>query len=214
MKTFSGPHHLTTLTIAQLKFGTAGKWRAWKSSANACLVLRDQVQKWARSNQAGRCAYCLFEVNDDISRSETIDHFIPQSLVPRWTYEPWNLVLACYTCNSKRKKTFNPLVLRVGEDSETVVYKNCVFRIVHPYLDVASDHLRGGYQADGTEPAPIWAVTSRGEQTIRIFELDTPGRYFEWWKDHVATQHFAELAKRPGGLDQFDLLRAETSGRI
>lgn len=214
MKTFSGPHHLVPLTMADLKFGSAGEWRSWKSTAGACLALRNQVQMWARTNQAGRCAYCLFEVNEDVSRSETIDHFVPQSLVRRWTYEPWNLVLACYTCNSKRKKAFNPLILRVGEDVDTVVYRNCVFRIVHPYLDVASDHLQGGYQADGVEPTPIRAVSTQGEKTIRVFGLDTPGRFLEWLKDYLATKHLAELAKIPGALDQFDRLRAEMSGRI
>jgi 5-methylcytosine-specific restriction endonuclease McrA len=62
--------------------------------------------------QDGRCAYCHTPFTDIGTKRVAVDHVLPFVLMTRgWRdgdlYQVWNLVLACYTCNSaKRDRLF------------------------------------------------------------------------------------------------------------
>jgi 5-methylcytosine-specific restriction endonuclease McrA len=43
----------------------------------------------------GQCSYCQFGV------AKTLDHFIPKSLIPALSIDPWNLVPCCHQCNNE-----------------------------------------------------------------------------------------------------------------
>lgn len=41
----------------------------------------------------GLCSYCQY------GQAKTLDHFVPKTLVPALSIEPWNLVPSCHQCN-------------------------------------------------------------------------------------------------------------------
>lgn len=49
----------------------------------------------------GQCSYCQFGV------AKTLDHFVPKSLVPALSIDPWNLVPCCHQCNNEINDDFS-----------------------------------------------------------------------------------------------------------
>ncbi|MDP9983882.1 hypothetical protein J2W14_003305 [Pseudarthrobacter oxydans] len=180
-----------------------GEWRGWSSGATATLEFKEAFLEWAVQNQAGRCAYCTLPVGTVAHRrTPSIDHFAPKSRklakdgsslgYPRWTFEPLNLVVACFSCNSSMKDVFNP-VLQPARDS----YTACRFSVVHPYLDTVSQHIIGGYHAKGMKPAPIIGITDEGRRTIEHFELANAGLFQTWFADYRNERRTAILNRLP-----------------
>jgi hypothetical protein len=58
----------------------------------------DQIMVAAPS---GLCVYCLHSV------ATTLDHFVPKTLVPGLSIDPWNLVPACSDCNHSLLDNFS-----------------------------------------------------------------------------------------------------------
>lgn len=142
---------------------------SWKSKSGPVLEFKKEFVEWALANQGGRCAYCYFPLGAVAQRrSQHIDHFAPKSARthPEWTFEPYNLVLACSACNVELKKEFDP-----------VQFKHCLyeisnFSIVHPYLDDVEAHVRGTYSYGSWKVRVPRAISPIGIETIRIFRLD------------------------------------------
>jgi hypothetical protein len=96
------------------------------------------------------------------------DHIAPKNTYPKWTFRPENLVLACYACNTDRKKQYDPISVRHRK------YRRCKFRIVHPYFDRPNAHLDFGI--GGPLEILIAGITDKGKETIKLFNLMSPER--------------------------------------
>jgi len=191
---------------------TRGRWRNWDSEAAPCVLFKSAFLMWAVSNQNGRCAYCALEINDDVSRSITVDHFAPKDTHPRWTFYAQNLVLSCNTCNTKLKKAFDPMIVPRGESSASVPYESCGYSLVHPYFDRVAVHFKGGYKLDGSPPTAIAAISDEGRATVRVFKLDSPGRLGTWMRDYLMTTVVpSNLTGVPDGTAKFLALKVELS---
>lgn len=55
----------------------------------------DYLRKLHQYTRNGKCSYC------QISRANTLDHFLPKNDFPLLSVSPWNLIPACSECNSK-----------------------------------------------------------------------------------------------------------------
>jgi len=49
----------------------------------------------------GLCSYCQY------GPAKTLDHFVPKTLVPALSVDPWNLIPACYECNHELREDFS-----------------------------------------------------------------------------------------------------------
>jgi 5-methylcytosine-specific restriction endonuclease McrA len=49
----------------------------------------------------GQCSYCQFGV------AKTLDHFVPKSLIPALSIDPWNLIPCCHQCNHEIGDAFS-----------------------------------------------------------------------------------------------------------
>lgn len=191
---------------------SSGSIRKW-GSTKATIEFRKNLTLWLTKKQGGRCAYCSLPTGVFYSRSKALDHFIPKGKkngVARWTFELYNLILACEHCNSKLKKQFNPLLT-----SSTISYKKAEFSIFHPYLDRLSDHLEGGYSGGCHSPSVPKALSPKGEETIRLFDLNSVSRLAVW--EGVAETYRTERRKRGWSKEQVDLFesaKGEMGGRI
>lgn len=141
---------------------------AWGSSS-ATKRFRRQFAAWAYRSQKGRCAYCSLPLGARGHRSSSIDHFVKKggnNGLPRWTYELYNLFLACERCNSKSKKQYLAL-----DGSPINPYRANAFTLFHPYLDKIQDHMEGGYRGGATEPSTPRHLSAKGAESIRLFKL-------------------------------------------
>jgi HNH endonuclease len=112
--------------------------------------LRYEAYKpWLRDEFLFRCVYCLCRERwvPGGDESFSVDHFLPQSVVPERRTDYDNLVYACCSCNSSK------------QDYEGVL---------DPSREPVGNHLQVG--ADGT----IHGLTPQGVEWIRVCRLDRP----------------------------------------
>ena len=158
----------------------------WARTSGHIGTFKSDVTTQLHTKQGRRCAYCgsyLFEENPHR------DHIAPKSPYFKWTFWPVNLVLACYACNTDRKKTFDTVaVIRPS-------YRRTQFRIIHPYFDNPNDHLtfighRGSIlikPRNGSE---------KGRETIELFDLMSPERAKQRAKDALFDADIGHLNGR------------------
>ncbi|MDT5039418.1 MAG: hypothetical protein QOE51_403 [Actinoplanes sp.] len=69
---------------------------------------RAQLRRSLAARDGKRCFYCTTPFAD--LADATIDHLIPQSVLPGW--RQFNLVLACRPCNNRKGDTLPQVFLR------------------------------------------------------------------------------------------------------
>ena len=121
--------------------------RSWKNAVNERDGIRDALLRMAAGIE--RCMYC------GDSRGTDIDHFQPIKSAPLRTFDWWNHLLACSSCNSKAKRDAYPC----DEYGESL--------LVNPSSEEPSDHL----QLTLSEGKYV-GTTLKGRTTIRTFQLN------------------------------------------
>lgn len=147
----------------------------WGRTSGHIGAFKSELTNELLKNQGKRCAYCgsyLFEKNPHR------DHIAPKVPYFKWTFWPANLVLACYPCNTDRKKTFDPIT------NLHLSYRRTKFRIIHPYFDDPKDHLTFiGHR--GSILVKPKAGSTKGRETIQLFDLMSPERAKQRAKDAI-----------------------------
>lgn len=125
------------MRLSELTSGKASDW-----DKQSLKNLKDKLRNELLEYQNYSCAYCRREITQEIGRSE-LDHIIPSSLAPKFTFVRANLTLTCKRCNH-RKKDHNPTVLA----SFALRYAKCYlsdqdeYIWIHPYIHKYEDHIR------------------------------------------------------------------------
>ena len=152
------------------KIPVADQPKKWdKSKAQAVSRFKTAIMTHGMAVQGNRCAWCTLLVGTAGHRTAHRDHIAPKKLYPQWTFKPINLIVACEYCNG----------FAVKHDLDTVQvlqakYEQCTFWIVHPYLDIVSDHV--GFMEDeaAVQSVAIQGRSPRGLWTIEKLQLDSP----------------------------------------
>ncbi|MCU0091322.1 HNH endonuclease [Pseudomonas koreensis] len=164
---------VTAATAASIWKQTGGKPGALKASMTELLFIA----------QSNRCAYCgsrFFE------KYPARDHIAPKDPYYQWTFWPENLVLACFACNTDRKKIYNPVI------TPAAIYKNTTFNFVHPFLDDPTRHIKfTGHRLKILISAS--GSSSKGQNTIDLFDLANAERSKQRAKDALMDQDVDHL---------------------
>jgi uncharacterized protein (TIGR02646 family) len=158
----------------------------WGRTSGYAGDFKALVTSELRVNQGRRCAYCGSYLFEEYPHR---DHVAPKSPYFQWTFWPANIVLACYACNTDRKKTTDTVSIRRAS------YRRSEFSIIHPYFDEPSDHLnfighRGGILINPKNGSP------KGRETIRLFDLMSPERAKQRAKDNLFDSDASHLHGR------------------
>ena len=121
--------------------------------------IKDNIRDHLRPEQGNKCCYCKRELGYDI-KDVDIEHIIPKSKYPKFTFEPKNLALSCPGCNTIK-----------GDDE--VLKKKIVFYpkhskntlIIHAHYDEYDKHI------EIHEGLLFEAITKKGSHTITTCEL-------------------------------------------
>ena len=155
----------------------------WRRTNGIYRQFKDDVTDKMLKEQSHPCAYCgsrLFEKNPHR------DHIAPQQIYPEWTFWPRNIVLACYACNTDRKKNYDSV------DFKGKSYKTTTFNIVHPFIDEPSHHIKFvGYR--GKVLVCSAKSTLKGRATINLFDLGNTERAKQRAKDALMDSDVAHL---------------------
>lgn len=130
--------------------------------------LKDNIKKQLFNLQKGFCPYCGFKfsyrVGEAGSRNIQREHIAPKSTYRKFTFTTRNLVLACSICNGSDYKSSCDTINHLGN-----TYGSSDFKMIHPYLDKRSEHLKldfetGVYELINGKP--------KGKFTVDLFGLN------------------------------------------
>lgn len=160
----------------------------WENSGGRPRRFKDELTADLLQKQSYRCAYCC---NRLMGVQPHRDHIAPKgiNLHPEFTFEVRNLVLACYYCNSERKRETDTVAVKRPQ------YPACQFTIVHPILDDPEEHLRFvGHRGDILIQALNGSV--KGQTTIDLFDLASANQSKARAKDALFDQDVGHLQGR------------------
>lgn len=145
-----------------------GRADHWDGSCSKRTALRGAIRRHYLKEQDNYCAYCGRLRQDFHGYNWDIDHIIPKSTHPHYTYEPKNFAITCKECNISKdnKNVLVPGVNALGD----YPYNLQDYTIVHPHLDNYSTHLTVRY----TDKLQIYhkPITSKGLETFNMCGLE------------------------------------------
>lgn len=122
---------------------------------------KNRFRMYMEQQQNSCCAYCRTYVDTGNSPFD-IEHIVPKSKHPEWTFLPENLCLSCRKCNFAKGKE----EILVNKNAGEYPHEGSGFKIVHPYFDKYSEHIElvNGILYRG--------LTDKGRFTIEKCKLD------------------------------------------
>lgn len=141
----------------------------WKDQKQNTKTLKHKIDMYTIEAQGGRCAYCEALLTKG---AHAIDHIAPKGRYGEFSYEPYNLVNACSSCNSLSNKGETDTIEAPVDTSE---YQRNRFTIVHPYFDNPNDHIR--YKDDKKTIFDLTACSPKGINTINMFHWNEVWAY-------------------------------------
>jgi uncharacterized protein (TIGR02646 family) len=164
MKRLTAPVLDATLLAKLQSRPAARQCKMWGNSGGHPKTFKNSLTAKLLTIQSKRCAYCCVHIAE---KSPARDHIAPKESHPEFTFEPLNLVLACFHCNTECKGAYDTIV------AKSAVYRKCTFSIIHPYLDTPGDHI----QFIGSVNKILVQVINdswKGENTVKMFRLASP----------------------------------------
>ena len=134
--------------------------KKWNSTQNGILSFKENIKKHLLDEQNSYCAYCRVEMNEGCECIQR-DHIIPKALHPCWIFEPKNLCLTCYRCNTNKRN----LEVLVNPCVSTYPIESNSFKIINPYIDKYSEHI------SILNDLVYVGVTDKGRFTINVCKL-------------------------------------------
>lgn len=140
----------------------------WNGNDQVRIALRSAIRRHYLGEQGYHCVYCYRLRQDYHGAAWDIDHIVPKSFYPQFTYEPLNLAIACKDCNVAKasKAVFSEGVLAQA------VYPSASrnFLIIHPHFDNFCDHISVDYTLK--KEVIHNPKTEKGVETFRICGLN------------------------------------------
>lgn len=179
-------------------------------------VVRQAAKEDLLEKQKYRCAYCRREIVDEIGKVE-LDHVIPKSFLPIFTYHRLNLVATCKRCNH-RKREFNPLAVK---SKRLVNYpiSDLAYIWVHPYFHKYSKCIKsdgnGFYQAVNGSPEGLAVITNCALSSMHFVVAQRKRAIVKSTAtfEEALLQLLYEFPKRPS-LELAHILQIKTSKKV
>lgn len=101
-------------------------------------AVRKAVKDFCIDMQDARCCYCNRHLSSKNNLVWAIDHVMPRSSYPQFSFDPRNLAASCPDCNIAKSDS-NVLVGK--RKRKRFPDKSAAYTIVHPHYDNFDDHL-------------------------------------------------------------------------
>ncbi|EJG01472.1 HNH endonuclease [Flavobacterium sp. F52] len=101
--------------------------------------LKDKIKDFYTSGDTSKCCYCGKLFQGEFRMVIDIEHVLPQAHFASERFEIQNLNVACKRCNMLIKK--DDLTFLINPAIANNYYDSNHYKIIHPNLDIYSDHL-------------------------------------------------------------------------
>lgn len=150
------PYSFTSIELALIKakFDVHTDW-----DKDCFSDIKKSIRDHLRPEQDNKCCYCKRTLGTDI-KDVDIEHIIPKSEYPKFTFEPNNLALSCPGCNTKKgdDKVLTKKIVRYPTHSKNT-------KIIHGHYDDYYAHI------EIHQGLLYEAITKKGSHTITTCEL-------------------------------------------
>lgn len=90
--------------------------------------------------QSEQCCYCKKDFSDEFNMVIDIEHILPKKKYEDYTFEIFNLNIACKRCNMRIKKDNTDFITDINSIVDNRLDTN-YYKFIHPNFDVYFDHL-------------------------------------------------------------------------
>ena len=133
----------------------------WDNNDPQTVAIKHHISEHTIIAQGGRCAYC----ENVLAKGDVaIEHIGPKKHYGMFTFEPYNLVSSCTSCNSPVNKGQSKTIVAPVDKN---AYDANRFTIVHPYFDNPDNHIK--YKDDDRIFIDNHNCSPRGKETVRLF---------------------------------------------
>lgn len=136
---------------------------AWDDQKEKTRQIKQKISQHSLRVQGCCCVYCERLL---IGLNPQIDHIANKADYKEFSFEPLNLASACSFCNGPTNK-HNKDTISIKND----VYSECIFKIVHPYLDRIEEHF--AYLDNSKLVYDYSNCSNKGKITIDFFGWDS-----------------------------------------
>ena len=140
--------------------------KEWDKKDSVMDTIKADIKSQLEKIQGGYCIYCGLSM--DIVGPFDREHIVIKSKYPEFMFEPFNLVLACKTCNGSTRKGQKDVL--AGKKNSQYVFNN--FKIIHPHLDKREEHIELSENHCTLRPKNN---SEKGKNTIEMFDLNNTG---------------------------------------
>jgi uncharacterized protein (TIGR02646 family) len=145
------------IVIASNPHNTSSDW-----SLSCYNNLKSVVKEHYSIIQSDVCCYCKINLRHG-GYGEPIEHVVPKYDRPQWMFEPRNLALSCYPCNTK--KNADNTLSAAGRIAPNYPVDHLGFSIYHPHFDNWIDHIEMFHEYF------IRPISNKGIETFVTCEL-------------------------------------------
>ncbi len=143
-----------------------GDDKDWEKKKFKALKKKIRTHLW--NEQERSCCYCKIKIKRRKQNSD-LEHIIPKSRHPRFTFDPNNLALACKACNSSKNDQLPLMDQTVANRSLTTLPRaTSKYNIVHPHKD---DYFR---YIEILDDVVIHSISDKGDKTVEYCNLHEP----------------------------------------
>lgn len=151
--------------------GALAKAKPWDED-NACVKgIKDKLKHLHLQRQGHTCCYCRNNLFGTGHFTIDREHILPKSIYKDFTFEVWNISIACKRCNMEVKGDKTEFFTGSLSDVQNPSF----YAFVHPNFDVWENHLsRYAAQVDNRIVVhySVKGESLKGSYTFKFFQLD------------------------------------------
>jgi uncharacterized protein (TIGR02646 family) len=128
---------------------------------------RENIRRYLKLAQNGRCAFCRCRVSVGTSWSN-LEHMVGKDDYEQFEFTPENLVYSCTRCNMSKVKRNTLSNANANKALQVFPINSAGFTIVNPYHDPYEHHV------DFVDDVIIVNISPKGLETISLYKLYRP----------------------------------------
>ncbi|MDG0509479.1 HNH endonuclease [Klebsiella quasipneumoniae] len=164
------PEHISHIRTVIAEKNADDKVKVWENSLLS--PLRRELKHYILSNRTDgiKCAYCLKNFYNEHSMNIDVEHILPKSQYPEYTFTLKNLAVACKRCNLLIKR--NDVSFLNDNFNRKKPFNSKYYAITHPVIDRKNNLYLLDVHFNGCHIIKYQAKSVKAENTYNYFKLN------------------------------------------
>jgi len=162
--------HISHIRAAISEKKTDEKVKVWEHKL--LKPMRKELKHYILSNRKDgiRCAYCLKDFHNEHNMNIDVEHILPKSQYPEYTFTLKNLAVACKRCNLLIKKS--DISFLTANFARKKPFSSKYYRITHPVIDRKNHLYLLDVHFNGCHIIKYQTKSEKAKNTYNYFKLN------------------------------------------